>query len=199
MPLPADEELALAMIAAAAEAGITVFDTARAYGGNERPPARALHGSSARIVTKGGMPRPGGAWVPDGRAKAVRADCEASLEALDGLPIDLYLLHTPDPRTPWRTLRSRSGSARRRRSRRPRRALERQPDAARRGARTRSGDGRPGRAQASSNERAARRGVVGRCAELGIALIAHSPLGGPRRAPRLARLQPLAGSRRLAA
>ena len=49
------------------------------------------------------MSRPGGAWVADGRAKAIRADCEASLAALDGLPIDLYLLHAPDPRTPWRT------------------------------------------------------------------------------------------------
>ena len=37
------------------------------------------------------------------RAKAIRADCEASLAALDGLAIDLYLLHAPDPRTPWRT------------------------------------------------------------------------------------------------
>ena len=43
------------------------------------------------------------AGSPDGRAKAIRADCEASLAALDGLPIDLYLLHAPDPRTPWRT------------------------------------------------------------------------------------------------
>ena len=35
-----DEERALATIAAAAEAGITVFDTARAYGDNERLLAR---------------------------------------------------------------------------------------------------------------------------------------------------------------
>ena len=49
------------------------------------------------------MARVGGAWIPDGRAKAIRADCEASLAALDGLPIDLYLIHAPDPRTPWRT------------------------------------------------------------------------------------------------
>ena len=49
------------------------------------------------------MTRPAGAWVPDGRAKAILADCEASLAALDGLPIDLYLIHAPDPRTPWRT------------------------------------------------------------------------------------------------
>ena len=50
-----DEERALATIAAAAEAGITVFDTARAYGHgehelghNERLLARALRGSARR-------------------------------------------------------------------------------------------------------------------------------------------------------
>ena len=101
-------------VAAALQAGVTVFDTAHAYGldehelgHNERLLARALsraaEPTARRIVTKGGMARAGGAWVPDGRAKAIRADCEASLTALDGLPIDLYLIHAPDLRTPWRT------------------------------------------------------------------------------------------------
>ena len=109
-----DPERARATIEAAVNAGITVFDTARAYGHdvaelghNERLLADALRrcgaASAVRIVTKGGMTREGGAWVPDGRAKAIRADCEASLAALDGLPIDTYLLHAPDPRTPWAT------------------------------------------------------------------------------------------------
>jgi len=109
-----DEELSLQTIAAAADAGITVYDTARAYGRdeaelghNERLLARALRAcgadARARVVTKGGMARTGGAWIPDGRAKAILSDCEASLAALDGLPIDLYLLHAPDPRTQWRT------------------------------------------------------------------------------------------------
>src|SRR4051812_37046786 len=89
-----DEDRALATVAAALDAGITVFDTARAYGDNEALLARALRAApGARVVTKGGMSRPGGAWVADGRAKAIRADCEESLRALDGLPIDLYLLH----------------------------------------------------------------------------------------------------------
>src|SRR5256884_3570404 len=100
-------EHALATIGAAAEAGITVFDTARAYGPNEAMVARALRdcgaAATARIVTKGGMTKAAEAWIPDGRAKTIRADCEASLAALDGLPIDLYLVHVPDPRTPWRT------------------------------------------------------------------------------------------------
>ena len=109
-----DESRASETIAAAAEAGITVFDTARAYGRgenelghNERMLARELRrcgaAQRARIVTKGGMSRPGGAWVPDGRARSLRADCEASLAALDGLAIDLYVLHAPDPRRPWHT------------------------------------------------------------------------------------------------
>jgi len=77
MRLSADE--AGATIAAAADSGVTVFDTARAYGDNERLVARALRAcgaeSRARIVTKGGMSRAGDAWIPDGRAKAIRSDC----------------------------------------------------------------------------------------------------------------------------
>ena len=189
-----DEERALATIVAAVEAGITVFDTARAYGDNEQLLARALRSSdatTARIVTKGGMTRPGGAWVPDGRARSIRADCEASLEALDGLPIDSYLLHAPDPRTPWRTSV---------------RALAKLVDE---GLVARIGVCNVNRAQLDEalelapisvvqvalsilDDTALRGGIVERCADAGIALIAHSPLGGPRRVGRLAREEPLA-------
>ena len=72
-----DDELAAQTIVAAAETGVTVFDTAHAYGRgetdlgrNEQLLADALRRSgaerSARIVTKGGMTRAGGGWVPDG-------------------------------------------------------------------------------------------------------------------------------------
>jgi aryl-alcohol dehydrogenase-like predicted oxidoreductase len=189
-----DEERAHATIAAAADAGITVFDTAGSYGDNERVLARALRACGAagraRIVTKGGMARPDGSWVPDGRAKAIRADCEASLEALDGLPVDLYLLHAPDPRTPWRTSL---------------RALARLVDE---GLVRHAGVANVSRKQLDEalelatvsavqvalsvlDDRALRAGVVERCTETGIALIAHSPLGGPRRAGGLARRQGL--------
>ena len=189
-----DEERALETIAAAAEAGMTVFDTARAYGDNEGLLAdglrRAKADGTARIVTKGGMSRPEGGWVPDGRAKAIRADCEASLAALDGLAIDLYLIHTPDPRTPWRTSV---------------RALARLADE---GLVRHVGLSNVNRLQLDEalelapitavqvalspfDDRALRGGVVERCAEKGIAVIAHSPLGGPRRAGRLARRQEL--------
>jgi aryl-alcohol dehydrogenase-like predicted oxidoreductase/predicted kinase len=197
-----DEGLALETIAAAADAGVTVFDTARAYGHgenelghNERLLAGALRrcgaAQNARIVTKGGMTRADGAWVPDGRAKAILADCEASLAALDGLPIDLYLIHAPDPRTPWRTSV---------------RALARLVDE---GLVKRIGLSNVNRPQLDEalelaplsavqvalsvyDDRALRGGLVERCSELGVALIAHSPLGGPRRAGGLDRQPALA-------
>jgi aryl-alcohol dehydrogenase-like predicted oxidoreductase len=191
---PLAEEDALATIAAAADAGITVFDTARAYGDNETVLARALRacgaGERARIVTKGGMTSAGGAWVPDGRAKAIRADCEASLAALDALPIDLYLLHAPDPRTPWQTSV---------------RALARLVDE---GLVRRIGLANVNRRQLDEalelaalaavqvalspfDDRAVRGGVVDRCEEEGIAVMAHSPLGGPGRAGRVGRVEEL--------
>jgi aryl-alcohol dehydrogenase-like predicted oxidoreductase/adenylate kinase family enzyme len=196
------EAAAMETIAAACEAGITVFDTARAYGlgaddlgHNERLVARALRACGAdgraRIVTKGGMTRPGGRWVTDGRAKAIRADCEASLAALDGIAIDCYLLHAPDPRTPWRTSL---------------RALARLADE---GVVRRVGVANVNRDQLDEalelapiavvsvglsplDDRALRAGVVERCADAGIAVIAHAPLGGPRRAASLARRSELA-------
>jgi aryl-alcohol dehydrogenase-like predicted oxidoreductase len=202
MRLPADERPAFDTIAAAAAAGITVFDTAHAYGAdraglghNERLVARALRAAdrqrSARIVTKGGMTRPDSAWVPDGRAKAIAADCEASLAALDGLPIDLYLIHAPDQRTPWRTsvralarlveegLVQRVGLANVTRTQLDE-ALELAPIAA------------VQVALSPWEDRALRGGVVARCTELGLTLIAHSPLGGPHRARTLDRRHELA-------
>jgi aryl-alcohol dehydrogenase-like predicted oxidoreductase/predicted kinase len=190
-----DEELALETIAAAAGAGVTVFDTARAYGDNESLLARALRScgaaATARIATKGGMRRTDGAWVPDGRAKAIRADCEASLAALDGLPIDLYLIHAPDPRTPWRTsVRALAGlvddglvrnvGVANVNRRLLDEALELAPVTA------------VQVALSPFDVGALRGGVVDRCAEAGVAVIAHSPLGGPRRAGRLDRLDALA-------
>jgi aryl-alcohol dehydrogenase-like predicted oxidoreductase len=185
-----DDAVAVATIAAAVDTGVTVFDTARAYGDNEQLLARSLRAcggaASARIVTKGGMTRPAGRWVPDGRAKTLVADCEASLTALDGLAIDLYLIHAPDPRTPWTTSV---------------RALARLRDE---GLVTHVGLANVNRLQLDEalalvpvaavqvalnvyDDRAVRAGVLERCDELGIAVIAHSPLGGPRLSGRLSR------------
>jgi aryl-alcohol dehydrogenase-like predicted oxidoreductase len=197
-----DEELAIETIAAAADAGVTVFDTAHAYGRgaaelghNERLLARALRCCDAqrrvRIVTKGGMTRTGGGWTPDGRARAILTDCESSLAALDGLAIDLYLIHAPDPRTPWQTSV---------------RALSRLLDE---GVVSHVGLANVNRRQldealalvdvtavqialSTHHNTALRGGIVERCEQRGIAVIAHSPLGGPRHASKRARHQVLA-------
>ena len=199
----AEAQVALNTIAAAADAGVTVFDTAHAYGAgatdrgqNEALLARGIRACGAqdiaRIVTKGGMERTAAGWVPDGRAGTILADCEASLLALDGLPIDLFLVHAPDPRTPWRTTL---------------RALARLADE---GLVRRVGVCNVNRRQLDEalaltpvaavqvplsiyDDSALRGGVVQRCAEAGVTVIAHSPLGGPRRAGRLERDGQLAG------
>ncbi len=110
-----DEPRAIAVLHTAFDAGIRFFDTADAYcldetdiGHNERLIAEALASwtgdrSLVRIGTKGGLTRPKGAWVADGRARHLRTACEASLRALGVDRIQLYQLHAPDPRTPFAT------------------------------------------------------------------------------------------------
>jgi aryl-alcohol dehydrogenase-like predicted oxidoreductase len=110
-----DEAGAVAVVHAALDAGVTLLDTADTYGWdeteighNERLLRRALEsweGDRSRVVvaTKGGLTRPGGRWVPDGRARHLTAACEASRRALGVERIDLYQLHVVDPRTPLAT------------------------------------------------------------------------------------------------
>ena len=108
-----DEARAIAVLHAAFDAGVTLVDTADAYchdateaGHNERLIRRALDswpgapGSRAAIVvaTKGGLTRPNGLWVPDGRATHLARACDASRKALGLERLPLYQLHAPDPR-----------------------------------------------------------------------------------------------------
>ena len=190
-------------VAAALAAGITLFDTARTYdgpghaaGGNERELSRLLRAHAdvraTRVITKGGMRREGMAWIPDGRARTLLSDCEASLAALDGLPISVYLLHAPDPSRPWKTSL---------------RALARLLDE---GLVSRVGLSNVSRAQLEEavesvpvsaveislnpfDDSRLRDGTIALCAELGITVIAHSPLGGPRRARSVSRNATLRG------
>ncbi len=95
------------VIRAALDAGATLLDTADAYG-TESLVAQALaewsgDRSKITVATKGGMRRPKGAWVPDGRGKHLAAACEASRVALGVETIDLYQLHVVDPATPLET------------------------------------------------------------------------------------------------
>src|SRR5688572_12491858 len=86
-----DEARGIAVLHAALDAGVTFLDTADSYcwdatetGHNERLVARAIatwSGDRSRqpitIATKGGLTRPEGRWVADGRARSLAAACEA--------------------------------------------------------------------------------------------------------------------------
>jgi pyridoxine 4-dehydrogenase len=89
----------------AVELGITLIDTAHAYGPgfNEALIAEALHPYPADLVitTKCGIAKVGpGIMYRDGRAKAIRTICEASLKQLRRDVIDLLQLHWVDQDTP---------------------------------------------------------------------------------------------------
>jgi aryl-alcohol dehydrogenase-like predicted oxidoreductase len=104
---------AIRTVHAALDAGVTLIDTADAYGlggdemgHNERLLAKALAawpGDRDRVLvaTKGGHTRPVREWGLDGRPEYLRAACEASLRALGVEAIGLYQLHRPDPKVPF--------------------------------------------------------------------------------------------------
>ena len=103
---PADERESLATIGRALDLGITFLDTADAYGpfSNERLVGRAIAGRREEVVlaTKfGNERRPDGSWVGvNGRPDYVRRACDASLERLGVDHIDLYYQHRVDRSVP---------------------------------------------------------------------------------------------------
>src|SRR5262249_38392154 len=102
-----DRETAFALMDAAREAGVTLFDTANSYGGgtSERwigewlagpPRARDESGPAPEGSDRVG-PNPEDEGLP---AKHVREQIDASLRRLQTDRVDLYLAHEPDPATP---------------------------------------------------------------------------------------------------
>ena len=87
----------------AIDQGINFLDTADMYGGghNEQLVGRAIRGMRDRVVlaTKFGIVRGNGRRI-DGRPEYVRSACEASLRRLGVETIDLYYQHRVDPNTP---------------------------------------------------------------------------------------------------
>jgi pyridoxine 4-dehydrogenase len=84
---------------------VNLIDTADAYGPDtsELLIAEALHPYPKGVViaTKGGLTRPGpGEWVPDCRPEHLKQAVEGSLKRLRLERIDLYQLHTVDPKVP---------------------------------------------------------------------------------------------------
>jgi aryl-alcohol dehydrogenase-like predicted oxidoreductase len=102
---PVDEAEAVRTLHRAVELGITLIDTADAYGNghNEKLVGPALRGMRDRVVlaTKFGNTRtPEGKPSVDGRPAYVRQACEASLKRLGVEVIDLYYQHRVDPDVP---------------------------------------------------------------------------------------------------
>ena len=111
---PDDRSQSIATIHAALDAGITLIDTADAYhlpgvdvGHNETLIAEALGsygGTTDHVIvaTKGGHVRPTpGPWPTDGRPEHLRAAVLASAERLGVEQIGLYQFHRPDPDVPY--------------------------------------------------------------------------------------------------
>ncbi|MFS0699085.1 aldo/keto reductase [Cellulomonas sp. 179-A 4D5 NHS] len=109
-----DRDRALATIHAALDAGVTLIDTADAYhltatdvGHNEELIAEALRtwggdSSDVLVATKGGHLRPGdGSWYVDGSPDHLRKALDASLQRLGVEAIGLYQFHRPDPEVPY--------------------------------------------------------------------------------------------------
>jgi aryl-alcohol dehydrogenase-like predicted oxidoreductase len=102
---PPDRENALKVLRRATELGVDLIDTADAYGPDtsELLIAEALHPYPKGLViaTKGGLTRPGpGEWVPNCRPEHLKQAVEGSLKRLRLERIDLYQLHTVDPKVP---------------------------------------------------------------------------------------------------
>ena len=101
-----DEKDARDAIHHALDLGVTLFDTAQAYGfgRSERLLAETLRTSARRgdalIATKGGLRRDGNDLVRDAGPGWLREGVEASLRNLGVEAIDLYQVHWPDPHTP---------------------------------------------------------------------------------------------------
>jgi aryl-alcohol dehydrogenase-like predicted oxidoreductase len=111
-----DEEKAVGALTHALGQGVTLIDTADAYGvdgSNERVVARAIAGrrDGVAIATKWGFAPPGPTahrvdatysneiWI-DARPERAREAAEASLQRLGLDAIDLWYLHFPDPGVP---------------------------------------------------------------------------------------------------
>ena len=97
---PKDE--AIKLLRSAVEQGITLFDTAQAYGDNEEMVGEALEpfGNQVMISTKFGFKEGKTMLGPDSRPENIRAAAEASLKRLRIDCIDLFYQHRPDPNVP---------------------------------------------------------------------------------------------------
>ena len=193
-----ERERARDVLVTALRLGVRFIDTADSYcldqsgvGANERLIASVLDELGLRdevlVATKAGLTRPQGRWIPDGRPEHLTAAVEASLVALGSEAVSLLQLHVVDPKVP---LADSLGALVKLREagkireigvcnvsfEQAREALELAQIISVQNPVSFSA---PGTARAE--------GFVRWCHEQGVALIAHSPLGGHRRVGALRR------------
>jgi aryl-alcohol dehydrogenase-like predicted oxidoreductase len=105
---PADPAAARAVLRRALELGVELIDTADTYGGSEDVIAEALrpYPPELLVATKGGLLREGPVigeftpWPRHATPDQLRRACESSLRRLRLDCIELYQLHSPDPKIP---------------------------------------------------------------------------------------------------
>ena len=102
---PDDPAAARDLLGHVVDAGVDLIDTADSYGPevSENLISEALHPypDGLVIATKGGFTRSGpGRWEPNCRPERLKRCCEDSLRRLKLERIDLYQLHTVDPKVP---------------------------------------------------------------------------------------------------
>src|SRR5262245_37149583 len=102
-----DDQESIGTLHRALDLGITLIDTADAYGkgANETLVGQVVRSRRGEVVlaTKFGLVPPaagGPATEVDGRPERVRTCCDASLRRLGVDVIDLYYLHRVDPKVP---------------------------------------------------------------------------------------------------
>ena len=102
---PDDTNSARLLLRHVIDTGVNLIDTADSYGPavSEQLIAEALYPYPEGLViaTKGGLERPGpGVWKPNCRPERLQRCCDDSLRRLRLERIDLYQLHTVDPKVP---------------------------------------------------------------------------------------------------
>jgi len=109
-PTEADAEV---LIHLALDAGVRLLDTADVYslGASDlhygeqlaRQAVASWHGpgDEVRILTKVGLSRPKGKWIPNGRPEHLRKAIDHSLSALGVERLFVWQLHAHDPRVPF--------------------------------------------------------------------------------------------------
>jgi aryl-alcohol dehydrogenase-like predicted oxidoreductase len=188
-----DERTAVQVIHAALDEGITLIDTADAYtpsdhalGHNEEIVAKALKAydgdtDGVLVATKGGHTRDGSDWGLDGRPEYLRKAAEESCRRLGVDAIGLYQHHRPDPEVPYEdtvgALRELVDAGLVRRAG----LSNADPDQIRL-AHSILGDGLVSVQNQFSPLFRSSEPEIEVCAELGIAFLPWSPLGGLRRA-----------------